>query len=160
MRKRLADLIVLVLALPLPVFAKKIHAPLPPQLLSAKTVCISTSTDQSLRDRAFQEISKAKYFTFATDCSGADVVFRFEIHSTGYAGGYPVGGGKTYQAGETTYAEFFSVVDSKTGNVLWSDSKQVGTMVGRPEDPSGPFGHSVAGELVKSLIQRIKEQRK
>lgn len=155
MRRRLGVLIALVFAMALPVFAKKTHAPLPPQLLSAKTVCISTSTDQNLRDRAFQEISKAKYFTFTTDCSSSDVVFSFEVRNTGYAGR------DSTDPGHTTYTESFEVTDAKAGKVLWNDSKQVGTdVVGRPTDSSGGFGHSVTGELVKSLIQRIKEQRK
>lgn len=141
---------ILLLVAVVPGFAKKVHAPLPHELLAAKTVCVSPATDEGLRDRAFQEIAKAKHFTFVADCSAADLIFSFEIHSAGYVGGYSTPGiqsnitpsGQIYHRGHTVYDETFSVVDTKTGKVLW---QEVGYETKR---------------AVNRLIKRIREQGK
>lgn len=148
MKTNLAIVTVLLLGVAQPCFAKKAHAPLPPRLLTAKTVCVSSATDEKLRDKAFQEITKTKYFTFVTDCSAADLVFSFEIHNEGYVGGYSTQTvvshvtptGKIYHGGYTVYEETFSVADAKTGEALWKEN-----------------GYETK-RAVNHLIKQIKEQ--
>lgn len=156
MKEHLLGLIVLLLAATVPSFAKRVHAPLPPELLAAKTVCISTATDQDLRDKAYEEILKSKHFTFVTDCSSADLVFSFEVHQTGYVGSHTTQTiksnitptGTVSHPGYTTYGESFSVTDVKTGKPLWKDSMSLSVW------------SSAAQDMVKNLIKRIKEQSK
>ena len=65
------------------------HAPLPPQLMSAKTVYIENNTGQaSFADKCYDELTKWGRFRVVSDPKQADLTFQIgaRVHTYGYSG--------------------------------------------------------------------------
>lgn len=144
----------------------KQHLPLPPQITTAKTVYIDNESGMAtLGDRAYQEITKWGRFQVVQSRKQADLIFLLSAHS--YNGGYITsGGGQTgtidenghiSTSGNNTYTTpitvgytYLTVIDPKTGDGLWSDSKRWGNLY------TG-FRSATKG-LIDQLKKRMDEQ--
>jgi hypothetical protein len=66
--------------------AKPVHAPLPPEAYTAKTIAIINHTGkQSVTDSAYEELQKWGRYTVVSDPAKADMVLTVgvQVHSTG-----------------------------------------------------------------------------
>ncbi len=158
---------VLVTACSIPISAKeKQHLPLPPQVMSAKTVYIDNQSGQAkIGDRAYEEIKKWGRFQVVQDRKQADLILLLTAreHNGGYV---TTGGGQTgrvddygnvntasnptYTAPVTVGYTYLTVVDPKTGDSLWSESKRWGNLY--------TGFHSATKGLIGELKKRIEEQ--
>lgn len=136
--------------------AKTVHAPLPPELMSAKTVYIANeSGDAKLADRCYSELREWGRFTIVTDPKQADLVFRIgtSTRTTGYsADTTPDYGGSSstdIRANHSSRTQI-DVINRATGAVLWSDSKAWG-------DLYTGFRSATKG-VIKELRKRMEEQ--
>ena len=67
-------------------FAKPVHAPLPPEAYSAKTIAVvNHSGTQKVADKAYEELQKWARFTVVQNPDSADMVLVVEVnvHSVG-----------------------------------------------------------------------------
>lgn len=144
------------------------HAPLPDQILQAKTVCLVNQTQSaSLGDKAFDELTKWGRFKIVQRPEDADLVFVLSATSTvtGFntdtsgttsgrvddSGNVQLSGQSTSRSRATTVSyTYLTAIDPKTGTHLWSDGKQWGSLPFNPR--------SATRSLVKELRDRIKEQ--
>jgi hypothetical protein len=147
--------------------AKTKHAPLPDQIIQAKTVCLMNQTQYaSLGDKAFDELTKWGRFKIVQKPEEADLVLVLSATSTvtgsdtrtsgntsgtvDNSGNVDLSGRSTSRSRATTVSyTYLTAIDPKTGTHLWSDVKQWGSLL-----------HPVSAtqSLVKELRDRIKEQ--
>lgn len=145
---------------------EKGHLPLPPEILSAKTIYIDNQSGiAKLGDRTYQQVTKWGRWQVVTDRRKADLILLLSAHE--YNGGYVTTGGETTgrvddngninMTTQPTYSRpmdvgytYITVVDPKTGDSLWSDSKRWGNLY-------NGF-HSASKGLIDELMKRIKEE--
>ena len=151
----------------LPAFAgNKKHLPLSPQVITAKSIYIDNQSGlAALGDRAYQELSKWGRFIVVQDRKDADLILLLSAHS--YEGGYvTTGGGQTgtvdesgnisttnnptYTTKVTVAYTYITVIDPRTGDNLWSDSKRWGNLF-------NGF-HGATKGLINELRKRVQEQ--
>ena len=160
-------LAVLLVASPAVARGKK-HLPLPTQVMTAKTVYIDNQSGiAALGDRAYQELTQWGRFQIVADRKQAELILLLSAHA--YDGGYvTTGGGQTgsidengnisttsqptYTTRVTVGYTFLTVIDPKSGDNLWSDSKRWGNLF--------TGFHSATKALVKELRDRMAEQSK
>lgn len=161
--KYLAGLFLLMLAIQLVVAEDKDkHLPLPPQIAKATTVYIDNQTGVAEPgDRCYTEIEKWGRFKVVQNPKGADLVLLLSIKE--YTGGYVTGSSTstinipgpvstTTQTSRTRPVTvghtYLTVIDPKTGENLWGNSRQ------------WRKHHSATKDLVDDLIKRINEDAK
>lgn len=145
------------------------HAPLPPALMQAKTVYIDNQAGRAaFADKCYQELTKWGRFKVVSDPKSADVIFRITsmTRSTGLHGSTSSRTNGTYDSGtydSTTtgdvnlreaHASFtrIDMVEEKTGQVLWSDTRSWGNLF--------TGFRSATKAVVKELRKRMEEQEK
>lgn len=146
--------------------AKKNHLPLPPQVLSAKTIYIDNQSGiAKLGDRAYEQLTKWGRFEVVQNRRKADLILLLSARE--YDGGYiTTGGGTTgtvdgngninttsnpsYTTRVTTNYTYVNLIDPKTGDSLWGDSKRWGNLY--------TGFHSATKGLIDELMKRINEQ--
>lgn len=146
----------------------KVHAPLPKQVLEAKTVYLDNQSGfASLGDKAYDELTKWGRFKVVDQRQNADLILL--LSASEYRGGYVTSGtaqqhgtvddsGNIEVSGEsestTTPVVYrrthLTVIDPKTGTSLWSDSKAWGNLY--------TGFHSATRSLIKNLRSRLEEQ--
>lgn len=138
-------------------FAKTVHAPLPPELMQAKTIYIlNESGAAALSDKCYSELTEWGRFKIVNDPKAADLVFRISTASrtTGYHADTNSDGDTSHTniranvASQTT----IEVIQSSSGQILWSDSKAWGGLY--------TGFRSATKSVVKDLRKRIDEQEK
>jgi hypothetical protein len=151
------------------------HAPLPEQILQAKTVYIDNQSGLAyIGDRAYDEVSKWGRFKIVNSAKEADVVFLLTAHE--YVAGYRTNTTGTSNttgtvddsgnvrlngdndstsqtSAQTGGVTFMTVLEPKTGNSLWSDRKTWGSGI-----MGLAFARSATRSLVKELRERVEEQ--
>lgn len=167
--------LILLVFLPLSIFAltpaspaNTKHAPLPDEILRAKSVCIVNQTKSaSLGDRAYDEISKWGRFKVVAKPEDADLVLvlsasshvtGYDTNSNGQTNGTAGDDGNVQLSSNTnSHSEavivsftYLTVVDRKSGTQLWSDGKQWGNLY------SG--FRSATLSLIKELRKRVEEE--
>jgi len=157
------------------VLAKAKHAPLPDQILQAKTAYIDNRSGfAAFGDRAYDELSKWGRFKIVKSAKEADLVFLLSAdeYVTGYrtdtsgtttgtvdnSGNVRLDGDSTSrthaQTGGTT---FLTLIDPNTGKSLWADQEVWGG--GHAVTWMGfTFAKSATRLLVRELRKRIEEQ--
>jgi hypothetical protein len=165
MRKLTAS--IFVLALSASTFAKeRKYPPLPSKVITAKTVYLDNRTGYAkFYDRAYDELEKWGRFRVVESAKDADLVFL--LCASVYDGGY-VTSGTSHQHGtisgygtvdisgtnETTSSPLpvgvthLYVIDPKTGESLWSDTKRWGNLF-------AGF-RSATRSLIKELRNRVE----
>jgi hypothetical protein len=151
-----------------PVLGNTKHAPLPEELLKAKTVYIDNQSGlATLGDKAYDELSKWGRFKIVSSAKDADLVLLISAHAyvtgystntTGTAQGTADASGNIQLSGTShsrTDADFarityLTAIDPKTGNALWSDQKLWGNLY--------TGFRSATRSLVKELRKRVEEQ--
>jgi len=159
-------LILVLLGLTVEVVAKDKHLPLPPQIAAAKTAYIDNQSGLAkLGDRAYEQLTKWGRFQVIPDRKQADLIFL--ISARAYDGGYVTSGGGTTgtidsngninTTNSPTYSQhvsvnytFLTVIDPKTGENLWSDSKKWGNLY--------TGFHSATKGLIDELMKRMNEE--
>lgn len=144
---------------------QKKHLPLPAQVLSAKTVFIDNQSGfAKIGDRAYEQITKWGRFQVIQDRKRADLILLLSARE--YTGGYITSGSQTtgtvddngnmntsssptYTTRVSTNYTYLTLVDPKTGDGLWSDSKQCGNLY--------TGFHSATKSLIDELMKRISE---
>lgn len=144
----------------------KKHLPLPAQIMTAKTVYIDNQSGiAKLGDRAYEQLSKWGRFQIVSERKQADLILLLSAHA--YDGGYiTTGGGQsgsidqngninttnqpTYTTHVTVAYTYLTVIDPKSGENLWSDSKRWGNLY--------TGFHSATKGLIDELQKRMKEQ--
>ena len=139
MRRLTIILATAILCASIPIFAKTKHAPLPDQIIQAKTIFIdSQSGIADLSDKTYDELTKWGRFKSVSTAKDADVVLV--VSANAYVAGYrtsshgtasgtdtdtsiDVESQTTPEVGRTTY---LTVVDPKTGGALWTDLRSDG----------------------------------
>jgi len=142
-------------------FAKgKNHLPLPPEITSAKTIYIDNQSGVAkLGDRAYEQLTKWGRWQVVTGRQKADLVLLLSAHQ--YNGGYVTSttgriddNGNINTTSDATSVTvgytYITVVDPKTGDNLWSDSKRWGNLY--------TGFHSATKGLVDELMKRISEE--
>ena len=148
-------------------FAKpKNHLPLPPEILSAKTIYIDNQSGiAKIGDRTFEQITKWGRWQVVSDRHKADLILLLSARE--YNGGYVTTGGgttgtiddngnintttqPTYTSRVSVNYTYVTVIDPKTGDSLWSNSKRWGNLY-------NGF-HSASKGLIDDLMKRIKEE--
>jgi len=133
------------------------HAPLPPALMSAKTLYIENNSGEAkLADRCYDELSKWGRFKIVSDPKQADVIFQIGTHARtyGYSGHSTTdanGNSNTSLTEDRASFTTISVVDA-TGKVLWSDTRRWGSLF--------TGFRSATREVIKELKKRMEEQGK
>ena len=123
------SLAVLLVAGSLSMLAKDKHLPLPPQLMAATTVYIDNRSGfSSMGDRAYQEITDWGRFHVVQDRSQADIIllltYHSETHGSRQHGRVDENGNIQTTSTPNVYQySGLNVLDAKTGDVLWTDSK-------------------------------------
>jgi hypothetical protein len=158
-------LVVIVLILAIEVAAKSKHLPLPPQIAAAKTAYIDNQSGiAKLGDRAYEQLTKWGRFEVIQDRRKADLIFL--LSAKAYDGGYVTTGGGTtgrvdengninmtndpsYTSHVSVNYTFLTVIDPKTGDSLWSDSKKWGNLY--------TGFHSATKGLIDELMKRVNE---
>jgi len=146
MQRVLSILLVLFLAVSLPTGAFARKAPLPAELMQAKTVHIQTSgTPTSYVRECSDELSKWGRLKMVSDPKDADVIVRIGSHagSTGYTRTGNV------LTPDTHLWITVEVVQASSQKALWSDTQSW-----------SPFRRSPTKTLVKELRKRVEEQEK
>jgi hypothetical protein len=168
MRRNISFLLaVCILSFSSSALAKTKHAPLPDQILHAKTVCFVNQTQiASLGDKAFDELTKWGRFKIVQKPEEADLVLvlsatstvtGFDTQTSGNTTGAVDDSGNVQLSGQSTSRSrattvsytYLTAIDPKTGTHLWSDVKQWGSLF---------YPVSATRSLVKELRERIKEQ--
>jgi hypothetical protein len=113
-----ASIVVLALVLVVsPIYAKDKHAPLPASVIAAKTVYIDNQTGHSqITDRAYEALSKWGRFKIVKEAKEADLVFKFTANTNGR----PTPPGNDIDISPTPVV--LSVCD-QSNSELWSVSK-------------------------------------
>jgi hypothetical protein len=135
------------------------HAPLPPQLIQAKTVYIQNDSGHAnLADRCYEELTKWGRFKVVSDPKTADIVFR--IHTRSVSTGATATTNATQNGDYTTARTDISedrtafttidVIDVRTSQMLWSDTRRWGSLY--------TGFRSATKSVIKELRKRIEEQ--
>jgi hypothetical protein len=169
MRRQYARLFLAVVLITLSVngLAKdKSHLPLPSQVTAARTVYIDNQSGMAkLGDRAYEEVKKWGRLQVVSDRRQADLIFLLSARE--YNGGYVTTGGgttgtidssgninttsnPTYTSPVSVGYTFLTVIDPKTGDSLWSDSKRWGNLY--------TGFHSATKGLIDELMKRVNEE--
>lgn len=146
--------------------AKTPHAPLPKDVMNAKTVYIDNKSGfANIGDRAYDELRKWGRFKIVDNPKDADIVLL--LSSSAYEGGYTTTGtinatttdyGSTSQTTGTVSTQshpvthrytHITLVNPKTGDNLWSDSR-----------PWGYHFHSATRGILQEFRKRVEEQEK
>jgi hypothetical protein len=145
---------------------EKQQLPLPPQVVNAKTVFIDNQSGEAkIGDRAYEQIRKWGRFQVVQDRKQADLILLLTAHE--YNKGYVTSGGgqtgtidesgnintrsdPTYTTPVTVGYTYLTVVDPKTGENLWSESKRWGNLY--------TGFHSATKGLIDELRKRIEAQ--
>ena len=153
-RATLACLAALSLAV-LPCLARhKEHAPLPSQLLSAKTLFIENQASADVADKAYEELKKWNRFEIVTERAKADLILSLAMKQRQHTGGnvsiWDSDGNYSHGtvSGGTPGYTYLTIVDAKTGETLYSDARKWVA-----------FG-SATRHMIKDLQQRIESQEK
>jgi hypothetical protein len=153
--------------------AKPKRAPLPDQILQAKTAYIDNRSGVAyIGDKANDELSKWGRFKIAKSASEADILLLFSGDE--YVSGHPTDTNGTRQGAadesgnvppksdstsrkkaKTGGVTFITVVDPKTGAALWSDQEPWGHNTSKA---GLAFPTGVPRALVRKLRERINEQ--
>jgi len=168
MRRKISLLLVVcILSFSSPALAKTKHAPLPVQIVQAKTVYLVNQTQlANLGDKAFDELTKWGRFKIVQKAEEADLVLvlsatskvtGFDTQTSGNTTGTVDDSGNVELSGQSTSHSqaktvsytYLTAIDPKTGAHLWSDVKQWGSLY---------FPRSATRSLVKELRKRIEEQ--
>lgn len=166
---RFLTVIWLLAVLACPVASSKTkHAPLPEQILKARTVFIDNQSGlAALGDKAYDELSKWGRFKIVTSAKDADLVLLIsaQAYVTGYStsttgtahattdpsGSTQVNGSSESQTNaQVARVTYMTAIDPKTGDALWADQKMWGNLY------SG--FRSATRSLVKELRKRVEEQ--
>lgn len=144
----------------------KNHLPLPPQVISAKTIYIDNQSGiAKLGDRAYEQLNKWGRFQVVQDRKQADLILLLSARQ--YNGGYVTTGGGTtgtvdengninttnnpsYTTPVTANYTYVNLIDPKNGDSLWSDSKRWGNLY--------TGFHSATKGLIDELMKRVNEQ--
>lgn len=119
------------------------HAPLPPELMQAKTVYIQNDGAPTSDLRVCtEELNKWGRFTVVSNPKDADVIFRLNFRIEN--GGYRV---TSYGVSSTMNAlKTITVSQRSTGNILWTDTRAA-KLFGSPTKA-----------VVNELRKRVEEQ--
>lgn len=144
----------------------KKHLPLAPQVISARTVFVDNQSGiAKLGDRAYEQLNKWGRLQVLQDRKQADLILLLSARE--YDGGYVTTGGgttgrvdengninttnnPTYTAPVSVNYTYVTLIDPKTGDSLWSDSKRWGNLY--------TGFHSATKGLIDELMKRITEQ--
>jgi len=136
-------------------------------MLQAKTVCLVNQTQiASLGDKAFDELTKWGRFKIVQKPEDADLVLAlsatstvtgFDTRTSGNTSGTVDNSGNVNLSGDSTSRSrattvsytYLTAIDPKSGDRLWSDVKQWGSLF---------YPVSATRSLVKELRERIQEQ--
>lgn len=161
----LALVVVTIFALHSAAAAKDKHLPLPAQIATARTVYIDNQSGMAkIGDRAYEQLQKWGRFRIVQSRTEADLVLLFSAHE--YQRGYVTSGSATtgtiddagnintttsptYSQPVTVGYTYLTVIDPKSGDGLWSDSKKWGGLY------SG--FHSATKSLIDELMKRVNE---
>jgi hypothetical protein len=140
----------------------KNHLPLPPEITSAKSIYIDNQSGLAkLGDRAYEQLTKWGRWQVVSSRQNADLILLLSAHQ--YNGGYVTStSGRIDDNGNinatsdvssvTVGYTYITVVDPRSGDNLWSDSKRWGNMY--------TGFHSATKGLVDELMKRIAEEAK
>ena len=148
------NLLLFLLLTALPFTAKDKHAPLPPQILSAKTIYIENHGEAKIGDRAYEELQKWGRFKIVSSRESADIVLQLSDKppqpSAGSVSTYDNKTG-SWQYGTvnsvTPGITYMSLIDAKSGELLFSDTKK-------------GANKRATGKMIDELQARIEEQEK
>lgn len=132
-------------------FAKERHAPLPTQLVTAKTVYIENQGSAKIADKLYEELRSWGRFQLVDSPEAADVVLQLSVvkggHSSGTTSSYDyktnTWNNGTVHANSDDQAQII-IRDRQTGTSLYSDTRSGG-------------GHAIR-KLIQELRNRIDEQ--
>jgi hypothetical protein len=153
---RILSVYLVSLAACLPVIARANHAPLPQEILQAKTVCVLNHTkNKSAGNQALKELTKWGRFKVVQKPEDAELVLLLSTRST--KSQVEVAASKDSEGFDTDLVELTStlnydyicVFDRKTRRRLWSGYKQLNFYTRNP-----------IGSLVKELRKNIEDQEK
>lgn len=159
---RLSVALFLLVAVVSPAVGKNKKAPLPEKIITAKTIFIKCK-DAEIKDKAYTQLTKWGRYAVVDSADKADLVMVFETstHLSGFTShtqkGYDFSHGtdnsglKTAPDRTTTDADYsgttsIDIIDAKTGESLWADSK-----------PWRAF-HSATKDVIKELQERLEKQ--
>jgi len=163
-----AILIVFVISLAADAKRPKARAPLPNEVLKAKTAYLDNRSGlASIGDKAYDELTKWGRFKIVDRPQNADLIFLLSASeyqggyvssSTGQQHGTVDNSGNIQMSGEsettTTPVVYrrthLTVIDPKDGTSLWSDSRQWGNLY--------TGFRSATRSLIKNLRERIEGQ--
>jgi hypothetical protein len=115
------------------------HAPLPKQLLEAKTAYIQNLSGSSATlDRCYSELSKWGRFQLVADPKEADIIFQLG------------------SADESRYTDL--AVVGRDGSILWTSSKESGAVI--PGVRPIPGLRPAIKSEIKELRKRMEESSK
>jgi hypothetical protein len=141
------------------------HAPLPEQVLQAKTVYIDNQSGlAALGDRAYDELSKWGRFKIVSSAKDSDLVLLlsarayvtgYNTYTRGTAQGSEDSSGNIQLSGNSqsqTHAQvaritYMTAIDPKTGNALWSDQKAWGNL------------YTGFHSATRGLVKELRDQR-
>ncbi len=160
--RRLSVALLLLVAVVTPAVGKNKKAPLPEKIITAKTIFIQCK-DAEIKEKAYTQLTKWGRYVVVDSADKADLVMVVETstHLSGFTShtqkGYDFSHGgsnsgiATAPDRTTTSADYsgttsIDIVDAKTGESLWADSK-----------PWRAF-HSATKDVIKELQERIEKQ--
>jgi hypothetical protein len=134
-------------------------------VFSGPLPCLAQSGISKLGDRAYEQLNKWGRFQIVQRRQQADLIFL--ISAREYNGGYITSGGgttgriddsgnvnltnsPTYSTPVSVAYTYLTVIDPKTGDNLWSDSKKWGNLY--------TGFHSATKGLIDELMKRVNEQ--
>lgn len=142
MKNRLALLLICI-----PAWAGGKHAPLPPEVYSAKTIAIVNHTGtQTVTDKAYQELEKWGRFQVISDPAKADIVLVIGMQRT-------TTGATANTYGNSTYVNQNQVLDIQSGFYI---SQQAEPFFSESERAS-LFRKSATKRCVDDLQKRMEE---
>jgi hypothetical protein len=146
--------------------ARDKHLPLPPQILTAKTIYIDNQSGMAkLGDRAYEQLEKWGKYKVVQDKKSADLILLLSARE--YHRGYVSSGSQTtghidesgnintttsptYSSEVTVGYTYITMIDPASGDALWSDSKRWGSLY-------NGF-HSATKGLIDELMKRVNEE--
>lgn len=126
---------------------EKNRAPIPAQVITAKTVYIDNQSEETgVGEKARDELRKWGRFQLVSDRAEADLIFVFSTSAyTSYATSNP-----PYSAEVEANYTYLTIIDGKSGQHLWNASQKWGNIYGGY--------HSATRGLVNDLKNRVEEQ--
>ena len=144
MRRILSILLLSFIAVTLPTGAFARKAPIPAELMQAKTVYIQSYSKSDVRECS-EELTKWGRLKIVSDPKDADVIVRIGSH-TGSSGYTRTGNVLTPN---TSLLITVEIVQASTQKALWSGTQSW-----------SPFRRTPTKNLVKELRKRVEEQEK